>query len=93
ERPLLSPDEVGNFSKEHAVAKLSGQPPVKFKRIIYYEDKLFKARLLPPITIPAIGPIFATIQVKMPVPPDEKNIANQKEIKPKVENLSEIEEV
>lgn len=53
-KPLLTPDEVGQFPKEQAVAIVSGHHPIKFSRIIYYQDNRFISRLLEPITIPAL---------------------------------------
>lgn len=65
-RPLLSADEVGQFDKAHAIALKSGHMPVKFKRIIYYKDKRFQDRLLPPITIASISPSFAKVKINAP---------------------------
>jgi type IV secretion system protein VirD4 len=64
-RPLLSPDEVELFPKDKAIIKLSGEHPIKFKRIIYYKNAIFKNRVLPPVDIPTIEPLYPTIQVKM----------------------------
>jgi len=93
ERPLLSPDEVGNFHKKNAIAKISGHPPVKFKRIIYYEDPLFKERLLPPIIIPTVEPMFPTIQVKMTISSEPTDSSNQNDPNEEIGKISEIVEV
>lgn len=89
-RPLLSPDEVGYFPKEKAIIQLGGEPPVKFKRIIYYKEAIFKSRLLPPVEIPDIAPLYPTIKVKK-VASEQPNQPSSKE--QTKEDLSTDEEI
>lgn len=78
-RPLLSPDQVRTFPKEEAIAIINGEPPVKYKRIIYYEDARFKNRVLPPVQIAAITPYYPELHAKkIEVTTEEKNIPVKK---------------
>lgn len=76
-RPLLSPDEVGQYPRDKAIIQLGGEPPVEFKRCIYYEEDIFKDRLMPPIDIPTIEPLYPTIQVTKPISENENKSASK----------------
>jgi type IV secretion system protein VirD4 len=62
-RPLLSPEEVRRFPKKEGIAIINGQPPIRFKRIIHYQDKNFKDRILKPIKIEAITPFYPKLNI------------------------------
>ena len=47
-RPLLTPGEVMQLPNDEAVVLVSGMPPIKAKKLRYYEDENFKTRILPP---------------------------------------------
>jgi type IV secretion system protein VirD4 len=47
-RPLLTPGEVMQLPASEALVLLSGTPPVRAKKLRYYEDRRFTARLAPP---------------------------------------------
>ena len=47
-RPLLTPGEVMQLPNDEALVLVSGLPPIKAKKLRYYEDVNFKARILPP---------------------------------------------
>ena len=51
-RPLLTPGEVMQLPPDEAVVMVSGQPPIKAKKLRYYEDSNFMQRVLLP---PAVG--------------------------------------
>ena len=47
-RPLLTPGEVLTFGDEEAIVFVSGQRPMRIRKIRYYADRTFVRRLLPP---------------------------------------------
>ena len=47
-RPLLTPGEVMQLPPDEAVVMVSGQPPIKAKKLRYYLDANFIHRVLPP---------------------------------------------
>jgi len=46
-RPLLTPGEVMQLPPDDAVVMVSGHPPIKAKKLRYYQDRNFTARVLP----------------------------------------------
>jgi type IV secretion system protein VirD4 len=46
-RPLLTPGEVMQLPPDDAVVMVSGQPPIKAKKLRYYQDRNFTTRVLP----------------------------------------------
>jgi type IV secretion system protein VirD4 len=51
-RPLLTPGEVMQLPATDALVLLSGTPPIRARKLRYYEDRRFTARLL---SAPALG--------------------------------------
>ena len=51
-RPLLTPGEVMQFSPEEEIVMVSGHPPVRARKLRYFEDRNFTARVLPPPVLP-----------------------------------------
>ena len=47
-RPLLTPGEVMQLPPDESVVMVSGHPPIKAKKLRYYQDRNFIARVLPP---------------------------------------------
>ncbi|MCY1277303.1 Conjugal transfer protein TraG [compost metagenome] len=47
-RALLTPGEVMQLPTDEAVVMVSGHPPIRAKKLRYYEDANFKCRVLPP---------------------------------------------
>ncbi len=47
-RPLLTQGEVMQLDPKDELVLVSGMAPIRAKKLRYYEDALFKARLLPP---------------------------------------------
>src|SRR6185503_9361914 len=47
-RPLLTPGEVMQLPPEDELVLVSGCPPIRAKKVRYYEDRQFQARILPP---------------------------------------------
>ncbi|EPK7593124.1 conjugal transfer protein TraG [Pseudomonas sp. HMSC066A08] len=52
-RPLLTPGEVMQLPPDEAVVMVSGHPPIKARKLRYYEDENFTRRVLPPPTLAA----------------------------------------
>ncbi|MDC0864565.1 type IV secretory system conjugative DNA transfer family protein [Rickettsiaceae bacterium] len=56
QRALLLPQEVIQMPKDDQIVLIESFPPIKSKKIKYFEDKFFTARLLPPTFIPTQKP-------------------------------------
>jgi type IV secretion system protein VirD4 len=56
QRALLLPQEVILLPRSDQIVLIESFPPIKSKKIIYYSDKFFKKRLLPPTKIPTQEP-------------------------------------
>jgi type IV secretion system protein VirD4 len=46
-RPLLTPGEVMQLPAEDEIVMVSGQPPIRAKKLRYFEDSNFTSRILP----------------------------------------------
>ena len=55
-RPLLTPGEVMQLPPDEELVMVSGQPPIRAKKLRYYEDANFTGRVCPPPGLPADGP-------------------------------------
>jgi type IV secretion system protein VirD4 len=65
-RALLLPQEVKELGSHEAIVFLEGLRPIRCRKIRYFEDRRFRARLLEP---PALAPGIAPISRETP-PPD-----------------------
>lgn len=45
-RPLLTPGEVMQLPPDEEIVMLAGTPPIRARKVRYYEDERFRARLL-----------------------------------------------
>ncbi|MGJ7505682.1 MULTISPECIES: conjugal transfer protein TraG [unclassified Variovorax] len=52
-RPLLTPGEVMQLPPDDAVVMVSGHPPIKARKLRYYQDRNFIPRVLPAPTLAA----------------------------------------
>jgi type IV secretion system protein VirD4 len=52
-RSLLLPQEVKELGQEHAIIFYEGLRPIRCRKLRYFEDARFRARLMPPPEIPA----------------------------------------
>ncbi len=60
-RPLLLPQEVKALGSRHALIFYEGLWPIRCKKVRYFEDRRFRARLLPPpVVAPAPAVTLAT---------------------------------
>jgi type IV secretion system protein VirD4 len=55
-RPLLTPGEVMQLPPDDAVVMVSGHPPIRAKKLRYYQDRNFICRVLPAPTLGAQSP-------------------------------------
>jgi type IV secretion system protein VirD4 len=60
-RPLLLPQEVKELGSEEAIIFHEGLRPIRCRKIRYYEDARFRARLYPPPEVPAIEPLVSAL--------------------------------
>lgn len=53
ERPLMTPDEVGRLSRDESLIIVTGEPPIRAKKIRYFQIPEFKrrAKMAPPARI------------------------------------------
>ena len=56
QRALLLPQEVIGLPKDEQILLIESCPPIKSKKIKYFEDSFFKKRLLKPIDVPQQAP-------------------------------------
>ena len=56
QRALLLPQEVIQLPRDDQIVLIESFPPIRSKKIKYYEDKFFTKRLLPPTFIPTQVP-------------------------------------
>ncbi len=56
QRALLLPQEVILLPRDEQIVLIESSPPIKSKKIKYFEDSFFKSKLLPPIEIPTQEP-------------------------------------
>lgn len=56
QRALLLPQEVILLPRDDQIVLIESFPPIKSKKIKYYEDKFFTKRLLPPSFVPTQEP-------------------------------------
>lgn len=56
QRALLLPQEVIGLNRDYQILLIESSPPIKSKKIKYYQDNMFKKRLLPAIDVPIQEP-------------------------------------
>lgn len=56
QRALLLPQEVIQLPRDDQIVLIESFPPIRSKKIKYYEDKFFTKRLLPPTFVPTQEP-------------------------------------
>ncbi|HXX66157.1 MAG TPA: IncP-type conjugal transfer protein TraG, partial [Polyangiaceae bacterium] len=66
-RPLLTAGEVMQLPPTDAIVMLSGAPPIRAQKLLYYKDPLFRGRVLPP---PALS-VSAPYADRPPARPDD----------------------
>lgn len=76
QRALLLPQEVISLPRDTQIVLIEAFPPIKSKKIIYYDDKFFTKKLLPQIEVPIQE---AYDPEKMAEPSDEEGEAKAPE--------------
>ena len=56
QRALLLPQEVIGLPRDEQIILIESSPPIKSKKIKYYDDRFFKKRLLKAIPVPQQEP-------------------------------------
>jgi type IV secretion system protein VirD4 len=64
QRALLLPQEVIMLPRDEQIVLIESFPPIKSKKIVYYTDKMFTKRLLPPIYVPTQEPYIPGRETK-----------------------------
>jgi len=54
-RALMTPGEVMQLAPTHELVLISGHPPIRAKKLRYYEDRRFTARVLPAPSLAETG--------------------------------------
>lgn len=73
QRALLLPQEVIALPRDEQIILIESSPPIKCKKIIYYEDKFFKKRLLKQIEVPKQEPYDPKFYAKKKAKDEEEN--------------------
>ncbi len=69
-RPLLTPGEVMQLPPSDALILTGGSPPIRAKKVRYFEEPAFRSRLRPPVRLtPQSGPGVPTAWSGMAGPP------------------------
>jgi type IV secretion system protein VirD4 len=70
-RALLLPQEVKELGDDEAIVFLEGLRPVRCRKIRYFQDRRFRARLMvPPVLAPGIADIYRETPPADGGPPD-----------------------
>lgn len=77
-RALLLPQEVIQLPRDEQIILIESFPPIKSKKIFYYQDKLFTERLLPATFVPT----------QKPFNPNARKAGEEADANNDVENLS-----
>lgn len=80
ERPLLTPQEIGRYSMKKQIL-ITGDGVAECNKIIYYKDRRFKNKILPPIDVPYHSPEFPIIDVKKEDTPNANDVDTQERVK------------
>jgi len=75
QRALLLPQEVITLPRVEQIILIESNPPIKTKKIFYFKDKFFKARLLPQQPVPTQEPYDPRKKKAAPPPPAEEKKA------------------
>jgi type IV secretion system protein VirD4 len=92
-RSLLLPQEVKELGQEHAIIFYEGLRPIRCRKVRYFEDARFRARLLPPPEIPirTIAPPAPPAPSPAPTPAPESVATGTREAT--LEDIERIEEL
>ena len=75
-RALILPQEVITMPRDEQIVMVESTAPIKSKKIFYFKDDLFNARLLPPLPVPTQEPYDPS---KLTIPSDEDTGGKEEE--------------
>jgi type IV secretion system protein VirD4 len=90
-RSLLLPQEVKELDQEHAIIFYEGLRPIRCRKVRYFEDARFRARLKPPPEIPVRVIASSPAPSHMPTPAAEPADPGTREAT--IEDIERIEEL
>ena len=61
-RALLLPQEILQLPPEEEIIMIEGMPPIRARKIRYFNEPVFKTRMRPPVVIPPISPILRELK-------------------------------
>lgn len=76
-RPLLTPGEVMQLPYDEALILVGGGPPIRARKIRYFEERVFTARLRPPVRLVGGGAGIASAWDDIAVPPPAPRVASR----------------
>lgn len=71
QRALLLPQEVITLPRDEQIILIESSPPIKTKKVFYFQDKFFTSRLLPKTYVPTQEPYDPRKKKKVAAPPPE----------------------
>lgn len=80
QRALLLPQEVIQLPRDEQIVLIESFPPIKSKKIKYFEDKTFTSRILPPITVPTQAPYDPNKRVEQQEKHDDQEVKSSTEV-------------
>ncbi len=92
-RALLLPQEVKELTSREAIIFFEGLRPILCRKIRYYEDRRFRARLLPPPVPPTVTTSDAATSMRAAVDPEASNTTAQQESPPVTFREATLEDV
>ena len=63
---LLLPQEILQLPTDDEIIMVEGMPPIRARKIRYYEEPVFQNRLRPPVIVPPIEPIIRDFNLTEP---------------------------
>jgi type IV secretion system protein VirD4 len=92
-RALLLPQEVKELTSREAIIFFEGLRPILCRKIRYYEDRRFRARLLPAPKPPSVVTSDASTSMRAAIDPEVSNTAAQQESPPVTFREATLEDV
>jgi type IV secretion system protein VirD4 len=78
-RALLLPQEILQLPPDDEIVMIEGLPPIRARKIRYFQESVFKTRMYPPITIAPITPILRELKI-VSMPPARELSEQEKEM-------------
>ncbi len=93
-RALLLPQEVKELGVDEAIVFLEGLRPIRCRKIRYFEDRRFRARLLPsPVLAPGIAPISRETPTPISAPAGLNNSPSEAVAPPPATRAATLEDL